>query len=162
MTQDLPSERLFARQTGQAATGQKRRYPDDSVVPPIISSSLLPEIQSRSEYRAVEPRGKLLDSTKNRLSLDESRHRLNDSGPRVDFHQTYQRRNRATCHNAVRIQHDHVPMPMPPPPAKICNIPALPIHGKFAAAVMYFAKAIGLTADIRPTQFLFDGLRWIC
>src|SRR5215472_15279417 len=128
---------------------------------PIVAAFLLPEVQSRGEDRAVKPRRKLLNPTKNRPSFDQARHRLNDSGPRIHLHQTDQRRNGLTCHDAVRVQYDHVPMSMPPPAAKIGDIAALPINGKLATAIMYFAEAVGLTADISPSEFLLDCLRWV-
>src|ERR1700757_2689592 len=122
---------------------------------PIVACPLLPEIQSGRKNGAVKPRSKLLDPAEKGFCLSKPRHRLNDSGTRIPLHQTDQRRNGLTSHHAVGIEDHHVAVAMTPTATKIRDVSALPIHGKFAPAIMNLTESTRLTADVRPRQLLF-------
>ena len=119
-------------------------------------------MQTGGEYRAVNLVGELLHARIQRVTPDRARRGLNDAGVRPRLHQTHQRGQALARHDAVGIQHHHVPILGAPAPAEVVDVSALSFHAAATVAVKQPGFSSELFAQGIPRiQFRYARVR-IC
>src|SRR6185503_9611841 len=64
-------------------------------------------------------------------------------------------------HDAVGVQHDHVPVALAPPSQEVGDVAALLVNGDPPLAVKYPAEAIQLFAELGPRDLFLDPAIWV-
>src|SRR5689334_2597660 len=96
----------------------------DRIVAPVMGLSELPKMKAGGKQRPVHASGKLLKPRMQGFTSDRHRHRLDNAGIRIGFHQLHQARDAVTRHDAVRVKYDHVTVVLTPAPAKVGDVAA--------------------------------------
>src|SRR5206468_10095659 len=76
VAQDLPAERLAAREARQRAVVHERLDTDDRAVAPVLPVAELPEVETGGEHRPVDAARELLHAREPRAAVDRRPRRL--------------------------------------------------------------------------------------
>ena len=108
MAENVPAEGFAALQVGQTRVLRKRAHANNGVVSPIIAFGAMPPGNACSYQRAVQPPRKLLQSSEQRLCVDNNGQRLDQSDAWMRLHRGRQPDDGVARHQAVGIQDDHM------------------------------------------------------
>ncbi len=141
-------------QDGQVAVFDERRDPDDRVVPPVGTRGHLRHAAALRKERAVDVAGKLQYPPQERAAQHHVGLRLQDAHLRVRLHRAHHPHHGRAAHDAVGVEHDHVPVTLAPATAEIGHVAALAVDGVAALAVEDLAERIKPAAERQPRAFL--------
>src|SRR5262249_44752817 len=103
---DMPAKGWPSRQIGQSRRVGKGACANDGIVAPVVPAPLVPRREACRYDWAVEGNRELLQSCKQGLGLDQTRHRLNEADASVGCQRRLQFHDQRSRHDAVCIKYD--------------------------------------------------------